>query len=63
MHDWHVAQGAHMIPAGTWLLCTGGFDNSALNPGNPDPTARPRWGEQSADEMFIGHFNTAPVAP
>jgi len=49
------------VPAGTWMLCTGGFDNSARNPGNPDPTKRLRWGEQSWDEMFIGHFSAAAV--
>ena len=27
-------------PAGSWLICTGGFDNSAKNPHNPDALAR-----------------------
>ena len=49
------------VPAGTWMLCTGGFDNSALNPGNPDPTKRLHWGDQSWDEMFIGHFSASAV--
>lgn len=42
------------IPAGTRILCTGGFDNSKLNPDNPDPQKTVRWGDQSFDEMFIG---------
>jgi hypothetical protein len=49
------------MPAGSWILCTGGFDNSALNPHNPDPAKRVHWGEQSWDEMFIGFMNTAEI--
>jgi hypothetical protein len=47
------------IPAGSWLLCTGGFDNSKQNPNNPDPTTRVRWGPQSWNEMFMGFFTVA----
>ncbi len=50
------------LPAGTWLLCTGGFDNSPQNPANPNPAQRVAWGEQSFNEMFIGFLETA-VAP
>jgi len=49
------------MPAGSWILCTGGFDNSALNPHNPDPKKRVHWGEQSWDEMFIGFMNVAEL--
>jgi peroxiredoxin len=49
------------IPAGSWILCTGGFDNSSLNPHNPDPKKRVTWGEQSFDEMFIGFMNVAEL--
>jgi len=49
------------VPAGTWLLCTGGFDNSAKNPYNPDPTKRVKHGLQSFDEMFMGFMNVAEV--
>lgn len=49
------------VPAGTWLLCTGGFDNSARNPANPDPAKRVKWGDQSWDEMFIGFFQASDV--
>lgn len=47
------------IPAGTQLICTGGWDNSALNPDNPDPGATVTFGEQTFDEMFIGYFDFA----
>ncbi|MEP0844124.1 MAG: hypothetical protein HRF43_15590 [Phycisphaerae bacterium] len=47
------------MPAGTWLLLSGGFDNSRLNPANPDPARAVRWGEQSWDEMFLGWYNVA----
>jgi hypothetical protein len=50
------------VPAGTWMLCTGGHDNSAKNPNNPDPAKRIRWGLQSWDEMFMG-FMTVADAP
>jgi hypothetical protein len=49
------------VPAGTWLLCTGGFDNSAGNPFNPDPTKRVKHGLQSFEEMFMGFMNVAEV--
>jgi peroxiredoxin len=49
------------MPAGTWILCTGGFDNSSRNPHNPDPMKRVHWGEQSFDEMFIGFMNVAEL--
>lgn len=47
------------IPAGSWILATGGFDNSEKNPHNPDPTRTVRWGDQSSEEMFIGFMNVA----
>jgi hypothetical protein len=48
-----------LAPAGSWLLCTGGFDNSPKNPHNPDATARARWGPQSWNEMFMGFMDVA----
>lgn len=42
------------LPAGTRLVCRGGFDNSPGNPSNPDSTRTVHFGEQSWDEMFIG---------
>lgn len=49
------------VPAGTRLICDGGFDNSELNRFNPDPTATVRFGEQSWEEMFIGYVNYSEV--
>jgi len=51
------------MPAGTWILCTGGFDNSARNPSNPNPDKRVIWGAQSFDEMFIGFMDVAKIPP
>jgi len=44
------------LPAGTELLATAIFDNSSLNPNNPDPSAEVLWGEQTTDEMFSTRF-------
>jgi peroxiredoxin len=49
------------VPAGTWLLCSGGFDNSARNPNNPDPSKRVKHGLQSFEEMFMGFMNVAEL--
>jgi len=47
------------LPAGTRLRCSAVYDNSAGNPGNPDPSATVRTGPQSWDEMFNGYFDVA----
>jgi hypothetical protein len=52
---------AKRLPAGTWILCTGGFDNSSQNPSNPAPAKRVTWGDQSFNEMFIGFMETAEI--
>ncbi len=44
------------LRAGTELLATGHFDNSRLNPNNPDPSATVLWGQQMTDEMFSTRF-------
>ena len=45
------------ISAGAELLATGHFDNSALNPNNPDPSAEVVWGQQTrTGEMFSTRF-------
>jgi hypothetical protein len=44
------------LPAGTRLVVTAAFDNSADNPRNPDPGVWVHWGEQSFDEMLFGFF-------
>lgn len=51
------------LPAGTRVLCTGGFDNSKYNPDNPDPNKTVRWGDQSFDEMFIGFMTVSDPLP
>jgi hypothetical protein len=51
------------VPAGSWMVCTGGFDNSPLNPANPDPTKRVTWGIQTNNEMFMGFIDLAEVPP
>lgn len=50
---YELAQPCH-LPAGTRLICTATYDNSAANPVNPDPRARVEWGEQTWNEMLIG---------
>jgi peroxiredoxin len=44
------------IPAGTELLSVAHFDNSEMNPNNPDPSATVTWGEGTTDEMFSTRF-------
>ncbi|MBI1339299.1 hypothetical protein GC169_03685 [bacterium] len=39
------------IPAGSKLVATYWYDNTARNPGNPDPTQTVTWGDQSWEEM------------
>ena len=59
-HTYRLTEPRRM-PAGTWILCSGGFDNSERNPNNPDPEKRVRWGDQSWDEMFIGFMGVADL--
>ncbi len=40
------------IPAGSKLIATYIYDNSARNPANPDPDKEITWGDQSFEEMF-----------
>jgi len=49
------------LPAGTRLVCTAHWDNSAANPANPDPTRDVGWGDRTDDEMLIGFFAYAPA--
>jgi hypothetical protein len=46
-----------VFPAGSKMLCTAAFDNSAKNLANPDPNAVVRWGDQSWEEMMIGYID------
>jgi hypothetical protein len=45
-----------LLPAGTRIIIDGVYDNSSYHPGNPDPTAVVKGGQQSWDEMFIGYI-------
>ncbi len=45
------------LPAGTTLVFSGVFDNTAANPNNPDPTVTVRHGKRSTDEMFHGMWD------
>lgn len=42
------------LPAGTRIVYTTVFDNSAQNKANPDPNIEVRWGEQTWQEMVFG---------
>ena len=42
------------LPAGTKMVHTTWWDNSARNPANPDPNREVPWGQQSWDEMLFG---------
>ena len=44
------------VPAGTEMVFRATFDNSEMNPSNPDPSDEISWGEQSWQEMFFGFF-------
>ena len=53
-----------LLPRGSTVRVTAGFDNSAGNPANPDPTRTVRWGPQTSDEMLIGYLEYfVPVPP
>ena len=45
-----------VLPKGTRLEVSAGFDNSPNNKFNPDPQKEVRWGDQSWEEMMIGYF-------
>ena len=50
------------VPAGAELLATAHYDNSKLNPNNPDPSAEVTWGQQTkTDEMFSTRFKFRTV--
>ncbi len=50
-----------LMPAGTEIVCTARFDNSADNPANPDPTVAVTWGDQTWQEMVVGTMNVSSV--
>ena len=56
--DWqlpyHLPYGEVRFPAGTRFECVAHYDNSTLNPYNPDPAATVRDGQQTIQEMMYG---------
>ena len=55
-HNWQMnyrLRAPKFLPAGTVIVADGAFDNSPLNPLNPDPSQEVKWGDQVWDEMFI----------
>lgn len=64
-HNWQMVyrlREPKLLPGGTQIVAEGSFDNSALNPLNPDPTQEVRWGDQVWDEMFITWMRVSEVA-
>lgn len=51
------------IPAGSTILVTGYFDNSAKNKYNPDPSKVVRYGEPTYDEMMMGFVDYVAEKP
>jgi mono/diheme cytochrome c family protein len=52
-----------LVPAGTKLVQTLWWDNSADNPHNPDPTVAVRWGQPTTDEMGFGFMQWTAAEP
>ncbi len=50
----YVLEEPLFLPAGTKLVARGAMDNSAQNPGNPDPSKPVHFGLQTMHEMFFG---------
>jgi len=61
----YVLDKPRSIVPGTWVMISGGYDNSPNNPANPDPKKAVHWGDQTFNEMFLGWYNVAwaPEAP
>ena len=51
------------IPAGTEVVLTMAWDNSAENPHNPDPSKTIRYGGPTTDEMMFGFISYADAEP
>ena len=46
-----------VLPAGTRIVHSTTWDNSAQNPANPDPSQEVSWGRQSWNEMLFGSIS------
>ncbi len=55
---WYMLKEPRVIPKGARMICTAFYDNSADNPGNPDPNREVNWGEQTFEEMMFGFYST-----
>ena len=58
--NWQTTYGfaaPKLIPKGTKLTHSTTYDNSTLNPANPDPSIVVHWGEQSWEEMLYGSIS------
>jgi len=51
------------IPAGSKIVVSGYFDNSAKNKANPDPAKSVRYGEPTYDEMMVGFVDYVAEKP
>jgi len=50
-----------LLPAGTKIVHTTAWDNTATNPANPDSSRTVPWGQQSWDEMLFGSITLREV--
>ena len=57
----YVFEEPKRLPAGTRVVHTTWWDNSAQNPANPDPNREVPWGLQSWDEMLYGAVEYRPL--
>ena len=55
----YVLEEPKHLPAGTKIVVTGAWDNSEMNPSNPDPSKAVFYGNQSWNEMFNAFFTLA----
>jgi mono/diheme cytochrome c family protein len=53
----------YLIPAGSSMITTWYYDNSADNPYNPDPTVEVRYGAATTDEMMNSRIYYARAEP
>lgn len=53
----YVLRDPKVLPAGTRIVHSTTWDNSAQNPANPDPSQEVPWGRQSWNEMLFGSIS------
>ena len=59
----YLLEQPRVMPAGTRIVYTNWWDNSAQNPANPDPSKEVRWGQQSFEEMIFGAISYRDITP